>query len=163
MDDPNLRHKICEKNAMYKATLSCPQNKELLIEYQKNKHSLNSQLKNTEILYYSNELDINKHDASKSWKIFKKISLENKVGIIGRKKVFSIPNVIIDNSAKIANEFNNFFVSIGHYLEKDSTCNVNPLFYVNSVNYSIVVYLIKEGRVIVMCACVHMCFLSYIL
>ena len=55
---------------MYKATLSNPQNKELLIEYKKNKNSLNSQLKNTEILYYSNELDINKHDASKSWKIF---------------------------------------------------------------------------------------------
>ena len=49
---------------MYKATLSDPQNKELLIEYKKNNNSLNSQLKNTEILYYSNELDINKHDAS---------------------------------------------------------------------------------------------------
>ena len=67
---PDLRQQICEKNAMYKATLSDPQNKELLIEYKKNKNSLNSQLKNTEILYYSNELDINKHDASKSWKLF---------------------------------------------------------------------------------------------
>ena len=52
----DLRHKICEKNAMYKATLSDPQNKELLIENKKNKNSLNSQLKNTEILYYSNQL-----------------------------------------------------------------------------------------------------------
>ena len=54
---------------MYKATLSDPKNKELLIEYKTNKNSLNSQLKNTEILYCSNELDINKHDASKSCKI----------------------------------------------------------------------------------------------
>ena len=57
---------------MYKTTLSALQNKELLIEYKKNKNSLNSQLKNTDILYYSNELDINKHDASKSWKTIKK-------------------------------------------------------------------------------------------
>ena len=33
---PDLCKKICEKNAMYKATLSHPQNKELLIEYKKN-------------------------------------------------------------------------------------------------------------------------------
>ena len=58
---PDLRHKICENNAMYKATLSDPQNKELLIEHKKKKNSLNTQLKNIEILYYSHELDINKH------------------------------------------------------------------------------------------------------
>ena len=67
------RQQICDRNAMYKATLSDPQNKELLIEYKKNKNSLNSQLKNTEILYYSNELNIKKHDASKSWKLLKNI------------------------------------------------------------------------------------------
>ena len=61
---PDLCHKICANNAMYKGTLSDPQNKELLIEYKKNKNSLNSQLKNTEIHYYPNDLDINKHDAS---------------------------------------------------------------------------------------------------
>ena len=106
---PDLRHKICEKNAMYQATLSDPQNKELLIEYKKKKNSLNSQLKNTEILYYSNELDINKHDASKSWNL-----LKNKIGKQGenylQKKTFPIDNVIIDNSETIANEFNNVFV-----------------------------------------------------
>ena len=98
---------------MHKAILADPQNKELLIEYKKNKKSLNSRLKNTEILYYSNELDINKHNASKSWKIFKNI-----IGKQGenyyQKKTFLIDNVIIDNSETIANEFNNFFVSIGH-------------------------------------------------
>ena len=103
---PDLRHKIFEKNAMYKTNLSDPQNKELLIEYKK-KTSLNSQLKNTEILYYSNELDINKHDASKSWKILKNIN-----GKPGRnysqKKTLSIDNVIIDSITSFVSHWSQF-------------------------------------------------------
>ena len=40
------------------------------------------------------------------------------MGVIRRKKTFSIDNEIIANSEKIANEFNNFIVSIGHNLAK---------------------------------------------
>ena len=114
---PDLRHKICEKNSIYKATLSDPQNKVLLVEYKKKKNSFNSQLKNTEIHYYSNELDTNKRDASKSWKTLKHI-IGKQGGNYSQKKAFLIENVIIDNSETIANVFNNFFVSIGHNLEK---------------------------------------------
>ena len=146
MDDPRSSPNICEKNAMYKATLSDPQNKELLIEYNKNKNSLKSQLKNTVILYYSDELDINKHDASKSWKLLKNI-IRKQGGNYSQKKTFSINNKIIDNSKEIANEFNNLFVSIGQNLAKDITCNVNPLIYVNSVNDSIVVQHVSVAQV----------------
>ena len=59
------------------------------------KNSLTSPLKNIEIRFYSNELDINQHDASKSWKILKHI-----IGIQGenysQKKTFSNDNVLID-------------------------------------------------------------------
>ena len=78
---------------MYKATLSDPQNKELLIEYKKRKT----------------------HDASKSWKILKNI-IGKQGGNYSQKKPYSIDNGIIDNSETSANEFNNFFVSIGHNL-----------------------------------------------
>ena len=61
-----------------------------------------------------------------------KISLENKLGIIREK---------------ITNKFDNFFVSIGHNLAKYITCNVNPLFYVNSVNDSIVVLYVYVAQV----------------
>ena len=64
-----------------------------------------------------------------------------------QKNTFSIDNVIIDNNEKIANEFNNFLVSIGHNLGKDITCNVNPLFYVNIVNDSIVVQYVSVAQV----------------
>ena len=85
---PDLRHKICKKNTMYKATLSDTQNKELLIEYKKKKNSHNSQLKNTEILYYSNEVDINKHDASKSWKMLEKYHWKTRWELFAEKTTF---------------------------------------------------------------------------
>ena len=103
-------------------------------------------MKNTEILYYSNELDIKKHDASKSWKTLKNI-IGKQGGNYSQKKTFSIDNEIIDNSEKIANEFHSFFVSIGHNLAKYITCNVNPLTYVNSVNDSIVVQHVSVAQV----------------
>ena len=95
---------------------------------------------------HSNELDINKHDASKSWKLLKNI-IGKQGGNYSQKKTFSIDNEIIDNSERIANEFNNFFVSIGHNLANNITCNVNPLFYVNSVNDSVVVQHVSVAQV----------------
>ena len=89
--------------------------------------------RNTEILYYPNELDISKHDASKSWKILKNITRKQNENY-SLKKPFLIDNLLRDNSKTIAKECNNFFVSIGHKLVKDINYNVNPLFYVNSVN-----------------------------
>ena len=61
-----------------------------------------------EIDNYSNELEINKSDIKKSWKILRNIigknSDKNKL-----KNSFSINNKIISNSQVIAEEFNNFF------------------------------------------------------
>ena len=55
MYDPDLRQNICEKNGMYKATLSDPQNNELFKEYKKNKNSLNSQLKT--LKYFTTQMN----------------------------------------------------------------------------------------------------------
>ena len=68
-------------------------------------------------------------------------------GNYSQKNTCSIDNVIIDNNEKIANEFNNFVVSIGHNLAKGITCNVNSLFYVKSVNDSIVVQHVSVAQV----------------
>ena len=68
-------------------------------------------------------------------------------GNYSQKKTFSIDNVLIDNSEKIVNEINNFFVSICHNLAKYITCNVNPLFYVNSVNDSIDIQDVSVAQV----------------
>ena len=83
---------------------------------------------------------------SKSWELLQNI-IGKQGGNYSQKKTFSIDNEIIDNSEEIANEFNNFFVSIGHNLAKDITYNVNPLIYVNSVNNSIVVQHVSVAQV----------------
>ena len=81
-------------------------------------------------------------------KNLEKYKSENKVGINRRRKHFRlITYLLIDNSENIANEFNNFFVSIGHNLAKDITCNVNQLFHVNSVNDSIIVQYVSVAQV----------------
>ena len=69
-------------------------------------------MRNAEIKYYSNELDINKDDILKSWKILTKIIGKN-TNKSERKMSFSINDVIVTVNQIIANEFNNIFVSIG--------------------------------------------------
>ena len=95
-------------------------------------------MKNKEIEYYSNQLEINKNDSSKSWKILKNIigkdSYKSSI-----KQTFSIDDITVTDSTAIANGFNNFFVSIGPRLANDIKCTINPMSYVNSIEHSIVI------------------------
>ena len=132
-----LRTQIKNKNAMYADTLQT-NDEELHEKYKKLKNSLQSSLKNKEIEYYSNQLDISKNDSSKSWKILK--------NIIGKEscrssisQAFCIDSITVTDSTAIANGFNNFFVSIGPKLASDITCSINPMSYVNNIEHSIVI------------------------
>ena len=58
-----------------------------------------------------------------------------------------INDVIVTDNQIIANEFNNFFVSIGKKLASDLSSNVNPLIYLNSVVNSIVIPTITSQEV----------------
>ena len=57
-----------------------------------------------------------------------------------RKLSFNINNTVVTDSEVIANEFNNFFVSIGPTLASNITCSKDPLTYVNGIVNSIVVH-----------------------
>ena len=96
-------------------------------------------MRNAEIKYYSNELDIHKNDVTQSWKILKTIIGKHTNNLKKRKMSFSIKDVIVTDNQIIANEFNNFFVSIGPTLAHDLSSDVNPLSYVNTVVNSIVI------------------------
>ena len=69
-------------------------------------------MRNTERLYHENQLELNKHDLRKSWKIMKEI--------IGKQSDYDINNFecLIDGSLSkdpelISEAFNNYFTEIG--------------------------------------------------
>ena len=115
-------------------------------EYKQRRNSLISDLRNAEIKYYSNELDIHKNDVKQSWKILKTI-IGKHTNNLERKMSFSIKDAIVTDNQIIANEFNNFFVSIGPKLAHDLSSDVNPLSYVNTVVNSIVIPTITSLEV----------------
>ena len=89
-----------------------------------------------EIDYYSNELEINKYDIKKNWKILRNI-IGKKSDKNKQKNIFSINNKIISNSQVIAEEFNNFFVSIGPQLASNIYSSTNHMSYMNTAVNSI--------------------------
>ena len=56
-----------------------------------------------------------------------------------RKLKLTINNQTVNDSQTIANEFNNFFVSIGSALADNITCFVDPMSYVDNIMDSIVI------------------------
>ena len=116
-----------------------PTNKELNKTYKTSRNEIISELRNTEIRYYSNELELHKNDLSKSWKILRSIIGKDSNNST-RKLSFNINNTVVTDSEVIANEFNNLFVSIGPTLASNITCSKDPLTYVNGIVNSIVVH-----------------------
>ena len=114
-------------------------NKELNKTYKTSRNEIISELRNTEIKYYSNELELYKNDLSKSWKILRSIIGKDSNNST-RKLSFNINNTVVTDSEVIANEFNNLFVSIGPTLASNITCSKDPLTYVNGIVNSIVVH-----------------------
>ena len=134
----SLRTKIAEKNKLGLKSIKNPDNIELKRLYKRKRNKLISELRNTEIIYYSNQLEIHKNDSKKSWKIYKNIigkdSLSSK-----RKLKFKINNETVNDSQIIATEFNNFFTSIRPALADKITCSVDPISYVDTTINSIVI------------------------
>ena len=56
-----------------------------------------------------------------------------------RKLKLTINNQTVNDSQTIANEFNNFFVSIGPAIADNITCFVDPMSYVDNIMNSIVI------------------------
>ena len=68
-----LRTQISEKNILGYQAFCDPENLNLKNEYKQRRNRLISDLRNAEIKYFSNELDIHKNDVKQSWKILKTI------------------------------------------------------------------------------------------
>ena len=137
-----LRKSITVKNNLSTLSVFEPENVSLKRLYKSYKNKLTSLLRNAELAHYSNKLEINKSDHTKSWKVIREITGMN----TNKPKhySFSIKACIVTDKQKIANEFNNLFVNIGPHLAANIINTRDPLSYVNTFMHSIVIHNISE-------------------
>ena len=91
---------------------------------------LYASLRNAQLEHHSKELDLTKHDVSKTWGVLRQI-----IGLTGpnvsKNLKFDYNNKIISDDTEIANAFNNFFASIGTELASKITSTLNPMTYIS--------------------------------
>ena len=102
-----LRAKIMEKNKLGQQVSKNTNDLKLCKLYKQLKNEVTSTIRNTEITFYSNELETHKNDISKSWKNFKTI-IGKKNHNCKQKFTFLIDDSTVTDSQQIANEFNTF-------------------------------------------------------
>ena len=123
-----------------------PDNSDLHNEYKKFRNDLTSALRNAQFEHHSKELDLTKHDVSKTWGVLRQI-----IGLTGPKVSknlkFDYNNKIISDDTEIANAFNNFFASIGTELASKITSTLNPMTYISNIENSIFVPDVTENDV----------------
>ena len=142
--DP-LREKIKCKNQLHAIAVSSHDGN-IMKEYKEAKKVLHSALRSSVTSYFGDQLEINKDDISKTWKVLRFIlgldSNTNK-----QENNFLIENKLVTDSLDIANGFNNFFVSIGPKLANNLKSDIDPLSYVNYNINSIVVQEVSSNQV----------------
>ena len=132
----NLRSLIIEKNRLRLLSHKNPGDLVITAELKQNRNQLTSDLRNAEIRYYSKQLELNKRDLTQSWKILKTI-IGKGIHKTAQKISFCINGNTVTESESIANEFNEFFTTIGSKLSSTISCTVNPMSYVDIREHSI--------------------------
>ena len=88
-------------------------------------------MRNSERVYYENQLELQKHDLRKSWKIMKEI-----IGKVNEPDENNFECIIEGSLTKdvqqIAKAFNNYFTEIGPNLASKIISRVNPMSYISS-------------------------------
>ena len=97
-----LRNRIKQKNSLYLTVLNHPGDIKLKEQYKRQKNQLNSDIKNTEINYYSNELELHKENLRKTWKIIKSIIGKDTTNS-NQNRTFCINGKSTTNVSKIVN------------------------------------------------------------
>ena len=86
---------------------------------------------NSECLYYENQLELQKHDLRKSWKIMKKI-----IGKVNESVENNFESIIEGSLTKyvqqIAKTLNNYFTEIGLNLASKIVSWIHPMSYISS-------------------------------
>ena len=133
-----LRNQIKGKNAMHTMVILNPGDQQLCMKYKKLRNELTSSLRNSELKYFSDDLELNKSDLHKTWGTMKKII--GKDANYSKKKInFQVNGKSTTDSDEIANSFNDFFVTIGSELAKNIVSTTDPMSYVDPCYNSIVI------------------------
>ena len=130
--------KLAAKNKLGFKSIKNPDNIELNRLFNRKRNQLIPELRNTNIIFSSNQLELHKNDSKThgkylkkhNWKIFFKFK---------RKLKFKNNNETVNDSQIIATEFNNFFTSIGPALADKITCLLDPISYIDTTINSIVI------------------------
>jgi hypothetical protein len=125
-----LKTSIKRKNYLFHKMKRHP-NANNIDNYKKYRNKLSKILREAERKYYNTQLEDNKQNVKRSWKILK--------DIINRKKTnnypdsFFINNNKIDDLKKVTKAFNKYFTEVGPTLaRKIPTCNVSPSSYLHA-------------------------------
>ena len=143
----SLLKSIRNNHRLYKLSITNPTEINKL-SYKTYNNKLNSIKRKAERDYFSNQLEMNKSDMKKSWKIMKSV-IGNKRKMHQKNRRFVINNKIIDNDLQIANEFNNYFVSVGPILATNQTpTSLNPIDFLQNHYSSMVISQIHDLEVV---------------
>ena len=136
VDHKNKLHAIYSKNPSLENSL----------KYTRYRNNLTSILRVCGRNYYAEQIEINKHDLKKYWKIIKEIIGKNNSGG-NRRTEYNIKGVLTNDLYIISNKFNKYFTNIGPELVKDLPIVGNSLNYVTISQSSIFSPHITENEV----------------
>lgn len=106
--------RICKKNRMLKKIKKQPNNTILRSNFINFRNKLHSDIRNLKHNYYETLFEKHKGNSKKTWKIVKEISnqTQNRTSVI----TLDINGTLVSEPSAVANEFNNFFLSVAETL-----------------------------------------------
>jgi hypothetical protein len=110
-----MKIKIKRKNILYIKSRKNP-SPERISYYKCFRNNLNSEIRKAEREYYKNYIDMNKYNLKKTWRLLKNIINKRKDNTL--HDTFVINGKQTNDSKKIANSFNKYFVNVGSTLSK---------------------------------------------
>ena len=120
-----------------------PENK---LTYSKFRNKLTTLMRTTERQYHEDQLELQKNDLRKSWKIIKEII--GKCNTHAKSNLeFNINGLSVNNNQIISDSFNDYFINVGIKLAEEIKDTSNPLEYVDNIQNSIFMPHITETEV----------------
>ena len=141
---------IRTRDKLAKQTKQDPNNIALLNKFKKYRNALTRVIRHTKINYYSEKFNINKSNPKKFWQTVNEATdTETKIGC-SISEIINQNNSIIQDKKDIANEFNDYFTSIGQTIISKINkppSNSDPL-KTNNCSTSMFLFPITENEII---------------